>query len=166
MAKRINDKAFDKAMESVVTHASTVNNVTGAAEIVTYEGEVVTTKPIPDLLILALRHIEVQDELIAKLSKTPKTKVATGNLAMGDIAIAHLIKHPDWSIARIADEMKVARTTPYKWRLFMTAFNLQKEGNKESFKRDLPVGRIDKNDDKSKNLEAWEKRKLQSDKEI
>lgn len=117
-------------------------------------------EPIPDLLTLALKRIEVQSDLIAKLSKIPKAKVAAGNLAMGDIAITILIKHPDWSVEDIAKEMDVVRNTPYKWKRFMTAFRLQKEENKRIFEENLPMGSKPK---KSRKVEAWEKKKRQDE---
>jgi hypothetical protein len=36
-------------------------------------------------------------------------------------ALALLFQHPDWSIAKIADHLKVARNTPYKWKRFRDA---------------------------------------------
>jgi hypothetical protein len=39
-------------------------------------------------------------------------------------AIALLFKHKDWSVARIADYLKVGRQTPYKWKKFREAAEL------------------------------------------
>ncbi len=41
--------------------------------------------------------------------------------------IAYLVKHPDWTVADIANAVGVSRTTPYTWGTLMTLWKLFQE---------------------------------------
>jgi hypothetical protein len=62
------------------------------------------------------------------------------------LALATLAEHPDWSDAKIAQEIGCSRTTLYRWPRFRKARAILREG-----KRRLPSGTKDKDG----NMEAW-----------
>jgi hypothetical protein len=49
----------------------------------------------------------------------------TERIELEDLALSLLFKHPDWTVAQIADRLKVDRKTPYKWEKFRKAAELQ-----------------------------------------
>ena len=76
----------------------------------------------------------------------PQLAQALGVLGKHGLALALLAKHPDWSVAKIAETVGCDRKTPYKWPRFRQALNALKSGRES-----LPRGEKSKSGD----LEAW-----------
>ena len=78
-------------------------------------------------------RIQVSPELAEALGKQER-------------ALVLLLKHPEWSVAKIAKTIGCDRKTPYKWEKFRQAFKVSKSGRDA-----LPRGEKSKGGD----LEAW-----------
>jgi hypothetical protein len=58
-------------------------------------------------------------------SETSKPPDAFSDIDLESQALALLFKHPEWTVAQIADHLKTDRKTPYKWAKFRKAAELQ-----------------------------------------